>query len=135
MYVKRTSVFILRDEQGKVLLQHRDENAPTSPNHWGLFGGTIEDNETPDQTLKREAMEELGIELKDIKFFKRYEYLKKGKGMQEKFVYVGPIKHKLEQLRKQQKEGDDIGLFSYEEIKKLKITEHNKIVFKELFDK
>ena len=47
-------------QQGKFLLQLRD-NIPgiVYPGQWGLFGGHIEPNETPESALKRELMEEI----------------------------------------------------------------------------
>ncbi len=33
------------------------------PNHWGCFGGAIDDNETPEAALVRELAEELGLRL------------------------------------------------------------------------
>ena len=50
--------FIYRDSH--FLLQHRDRD-PTIfyPDHWGLFGGSIDAGETPEQGLLRELEEEL----------------------------------------------------------------------------
>ncbi len=47
-----------------VLLQLRD-NGPNIayPNTWTLFGGRIKDKESPENALKRELNEELGLEL------------------------------------------------------------------------
>lgn len=44
----------------RLLLQLRD-NIPEiiAPNHWGLFGGTVDEGETPAQAMKREIEEEL----------------------------------------------------------------------------
>ncbi len=50
---------ILHDRDGRILLQQRDEDAPTYPALWCLFGGGIDPGETPEQALTREAWEEL----------------------------------------------------------------------------
>ena len=60
---KKIAVILLRNAEGKVLLQHRTNEAPTFPNHWALFGGHIESGETPEQAVVRECMEELGYKL------------------------------------------------------------------------
>ena len=44
-----------------VLLCKRTQNAPIHPGHWGLFGGRIDNGESPDEAVKREVSEELKI--------------------------------------------------------------------------
>ncbi|MCC6454102.1 MAG: NUDIX domain-containing protein [Caldilineaceae bacterium] len=44
-----------------LLLQLRDDIAPTYALHWGLFGGHMESGETPDEALWRELEEELQL--------------------------------------------------------------------------
>lgn len=127
-------MFVLRDAEDKVLLQHRSESAKLLPGYWAFFGGGIEEGETPEQALVREAREELGIELKDFKFFKRYE-AQEEPGLFEKFVYTAPLEYSLDSLRKQQEEGKDLGLFSFGELKSLKISDNDRIVLEDLFKK
>ena len=52
-------LLFLINPNGKFLLQHRDDDAPTYPGYWGFFGGAIEAGETPVEALCREAYEEL----------------------------------------------------------------------------
>ena len=56
--------------QDKYLLQLRD-NKPDIyfPNHWGLFGGATENNESPTESIKREIFEEISLEINDITSF------------------------------------------------------------------
>ncbi|HEV2458454.1 MAG TPA: P1 family peptidase [Ktedonobacterales bacterium] len=53
-------VFLV-DGEGCVLLQHRDADAPTAPNQWGLLGGGIEADEEPEAAARREVQEESGL--------------------------------------------------------------------------
>lgn len=132
MYTRRTAIFTLMDDKGRVLLQHRSKDATRKPDFWGFFGGEIEMGETPEEAVKREAKEELGIELKNLKFFKRYDF--HDEGVSEIFVFVAPLTYSIELLKKQQKEGQDLGLFSSEDSTNLNLTPHSKIVFKDLLN-
>jgi 8-oxo-dGTP pyrophosphatase MutT (NUDIX family) len=42
-FARRSAACILRDEEGRILLQHRDKNIKRFPNCWGFFGGGIEE--------------------------------------------------------------------------------------------
>ena len=59
----RVAVVFLVDARGHVLLQHRDEHAPRAANLWGMVGGHVEDGEDFDSAVRREILEETGIEL------------------------------------------------------------------------
>ncbi len=57
------AVVFLVDARGHVLLQHRDEHAPRAANQWGMVGGHVEDGEDHDDAMRREILEETGIEI------------------------------------------------------------------------
>src|SRR5689334_11446104 len=51
-------------QDGRVLMQHRDDNpAIMLPGMWAFFGGRAEAGETPEQAARREMLEELDLEL------------------------------------------------------------------------
>jgi 8-oxo-dGTP pyrophosphatase MutT (NUDIX family) len=56
----------LVDSRGWLLLQERDEHAPSWPNKWCLVGGAVEAGEGPDTAVRRELMEETGIVCDDL---------------------------------------------------------------------
>ena len=60
---RRIAVMLLRDTQGRLLMQHRDGAAPAWPCKWGLPGGGIEPGETPEEAMRREVEEETGIHI------------------------------------------------------------------------
>jgi 8-oxo-dGTP diphosphatase len=68
--MEQVAVILLQNANGEILLQHRSADAPTYPDHWAFFGGHIEDGETPEQAVAREAMEELQYELERPALFK-----------------------------------------------------------------
>lgn len=63
---------LLLNSKNQILLILRDDKKEIPfPNMWDIPGGKVENEEGPEQTVKREMMEELGLEnLGDIKLFK-----------------------------------------------------------------
>ena len=106
-----------------MLLQHKAKDSKVLPNQWAFFGGGIDEGETPEQAVRREAKEELGIGLKNIDFLGRYEAPFEG-GLWEQFVFIGDLTHPLEKLKQQQTEGQGIGLFIRAELGGLKLNKH-----------
>jgi len=57
------------------LMQLRDQKAGIFyPGHWGVFGGAIDKGETPDETLRRELEEELGLAVKSMRYFTEFSF-------------------------------------------------------------
>ena len=54
---------LVLSQDGKIILQERDKDCQTFPGRLATFGGGIEKNELPVQTLVRELKEELGAEV------------------------------------------------------------------------
>ena len=50
-------------KDGRVLLVHRSPSAGVWPDVWDLFGGHVDGTESLEEALRREAREELGIEV------------------------------------------------------------------------
>jgi len=52
---------VLVTSDGKVVLQRKTADHPTKANQLALFGGHIENGETPEQALQRELKEETSL--------------------------------------------------------------------------
>ncbi len=61
------AVLVLYNKEGKVYWEHRGENRKRNKGLWGFFGGGIEEGETPESAVTREAKEELQYTLNDPK--------------------------------------------------------------------
>lgn len=68
MDVVPVAAAILLDADGKVLLARRCEGDPQGP-RWEFPGGKLRKGESPQECLKRELQEELGIEAEVGDFF------------------------------------------------------------------
>ena len=64
----------ISDEGVKVFLQKRSKNAERLPDWFGFWGGGTENNETPEETLKREIKEEMNIDIVGYSYFGKYEF-------------------------------------------------------------
>jgi 8-oxo-dGTP diphosphatase len=84
------SMFLHHPPTQRVLLQHRTDDAPSYPGHWGMFGGSgePEDDGDPVRTLRREIHEELGLELEPEKIAALWDYMT-GRGS-HRYVFLYP---------------------------------------------
>lgn len=75
--MQEVSTALLFDKNGKFLIYLRDDkDSIPFPNHWDLFGGHVEEGESPETALLREIEEELGITVSSYEKFKTYHCLK-----------------------------------------------------------
>jgi 8-oxo-dGTP pyrophosphatase MutT (NUDIX family) len=114
------AIIALYDDDKKVLMQHRSDDAPTSPGYWGFFGGGIEDGETPLEAIKRETYEELRVVLKKPRLlFKEYVPSKE----KTNYYFIEKIKDKS---KIELKEGQGMKWIYCAEIEKMKAKTYVK---------
>lgn len=123
---RNVAIIILYDEDKKILLQHRADDAERLPGYWAFFGGGIEAGETPEQAVKRETLEELNYILSNPRLIMKQDFLSKDEAS-KKHVFV-------EEYNPDKKitlgEGQGLGWFHLSEINELKIVDHDIEVLK-----
>ena len=66
---------LLQHEDGRYIMQLRDAKEEIFfPGHWGCFGGAVEQGEEPEQALRRELQEELGVEVASLSRFTQIQF-------------------------------------------------------------
>ncbi|MFZ1626933.1 MAG: NUDIX domain-containing protein [Candidatus Moraniibacteriota bacterium] len=116
---------IIRDSQGKYLLQMRDgSEGICNPLLWNLFGGGLNgSDEEPLKAAVRELKEELGKDASENDF-----QLKGTVGEGEKMVYVFEYLSTVEWKDLVVQEGAGAGYFTKDEMLKIPITEKTKLI-------
>jgi 8-oxo-dGTP diphosphatase len=103
-------VVIVKD--GKTLLAKR--KGAHGSGTWGSMGGHVEYGESPIEAVKREAMEELGIEIGNLKFLTCMNMIKEGKHYVD-ISFVGEIISGEPKICEPHKI-DEIGWFSIDDL-------------------
>jgi len=117
----KIAAIIFENDKGELLFYMRD-NKPgiPFPQHWDLIGGHVEKGESPEQALIREVKEELNYDLRDFKFFRKYNCLNGDAYPNIKYIYSGRINLAISEITLL--EGDYARYFSKDEISELKFA-------------
>lgn len=91
--IRNTVYVVLRDGQGRYLLQERSANVPNYPLYWDMSaGGHIDEDETPQTAAYRELEEELGVIDSKLDYWRSLYFESEGDGRTYKYfahVYTG----------------------------------------------
>ena len=115
-------IFIKNDTLNKFLFVLRDDKPDIpNPNMWGLFGGGIEPNESPLETIKRELAEEINIDVFNIKeiYSKKVVHNIQGKQYEITGYYFVGKTNKKDLSGIILNEGQKVSFFSLEEISQM----------------
>lgn len=121
-HMKQAAVALFIRNDGKILLQHRDNNTTWFPDHWSFFGGGIEEGEKPIDTIKRELVEELEYAVVNPKLVHIHHFFVDG---EECVNNIFLIKYD-ETSKLKLHEGKEYGWFSYDDLKALKMLPDDK---------
>ena len=131
MTPRNTTSLIFFDDNKKILLQHRSNDAQVFPSYWWLFGGKIKEGETPKDTVIREIQEEIWYKLSDPQHVLTIQYEDEAQhNSGNKYYFVEKC---LDKSHLVLHEGDAMQWFAYDEILKLKIIDHNLEAIKKIY--
>jgi 8-oxo-dGTP diphosphatase len=132
MIEKNVVAAILHNAEGEVLLQLRDDKPDLLyANHWTLFGGGVEEGETPETAIHRELMEELEISL-PLTFWKKYRCpIRSVEGIvtTHNHIFVGKMTRDIATMRLN--EGQAMCYFKPTEAKSLKLAFEQQLILNE----
>ncbi len=127
---KRNVSIVLFIKDNKILLQDR-RGISKYGEEYAFFGGGIENGETRDEALKREIKEELSIEIKNFKFFKRYSHIIKKLNKEiVRNVYVSS----MPDLKKLNVKEGKIALMDFKDSFNLNVAEGDNEILREIYD-
>ena len=63
---------IINDDDNKILIAQRSKSKKKFSLLWETVGGALEDNETPEECIRREVREEINCCIQNLKLFKVY---------------------------------------------------------------
>ena len=134
-YPDAAGAILVHRQTGKVLLQHRTEDAPEKPGMWSFFGGAVEVGESPSDTAARELREELCLFLTPHLVLFGTEVIRDADAViRTRYFFIGHTDYDELWLRKYQQEGQGLGFFDEEESNALHMDEQDRLVLLMYFD-
>lgn len=115
IYHQGADVWII-NSKNEILIQKRAPQKKLEPNVWAMTGGSVIKGETPLETLKRETMEELGVELDILNAVKIHHY-KTGNVWLDEFLVKQDIN--LEDIVMYEEEVSDVKFVTFDEVEKI----------------
>lgn len=116
METKKFALITFYDKDKNITLQDR-KSISKYGELYGLFGGTIEQGETPSQAIVREIREELNFDLIDFEYVGCRKYCFEDKYNVSSDLYIAKLENNLEKFKVL--EGDGLKLCSLEKAKEL----------------
>ena len=129
LWHRHVSCWIM-NEKGQILLQQRSLTKTKNPGMWSKTGGHVDKGETPNEAIKREVFEEIGLSVKDEDIF-NFEIFK-SKNPNEHYYSYGYIfftNLKEEDYTLQKEEVEQVKYYLIEEIEKLKDDNNSNYTF------
>jgi len=117
---------IIQNELNEFLFQKKDSKYPHFPGKWVLFGGAIEENESSEEAIRRELLDEIGISFKPSFLFE-VEYTITGKKIKG-ITFFSKFSENLSHIKLS--EGNGFAFFSESETDRNDVRLDDKKVIK-----
>ena len=89
--MKVSQKIFLKNKEGKILALRRSATDPRRPLTWDLPGGNIEEGEVLTDSIKREVLEETGLEAHDITILDAMSDTYKNGSYSIQIAYTGKV--------------------------------------------
>lgn len=131
LFHNEVALWIINKDKKQVLLQKRSPFKKINPNKFGLCAGHVVEDETIDEALKKEAFEEIGLDISkfDVKELAVIKRIKPNNHHFSHHYYI-LADIPLSNLTIQQEELSELKYLDYEELKSLVKQNSDKVVFK-----
>jgi 8-oxo-dGTP pyrophosphatase MutT (NUDIX family) len=130
----RTVSAFLRNSEGKVIAQLRDDKPGLLfPSCWSTLGGRVEDDETPEEAVRRELLEEIE-QCPPLTFWRMFEHRFSAEDIAYDvaiYAYVGEIESAISEIRLH--EGQRLAYLSAEEVDRLPFAFGLDRLYREFF--
>ena len=111
----------------EVLLCHRSSSRSWYPDVWDFPGGHVEDGETSQEALRRELMEELGLDIGFVSDPPAFCRVDKSNDLSLRVWVVSSWLGEVQNLEPE--EHDDIGWFTREQLTGLSLADNSYLSF------
>ena len=131
LFHNEVALWIIDKENKKVLLQRRSPNKKQNPNKLALCAGHVVGEESIDEALRKEAQEEIGINI-DYYDVKNLTTIKRTEPQNHCFSHHFYILEKipLENFTIQKEELSEVLYMDYNQLKQLVMSNSDEVVFK-----
>jgi isopentenyl-diphosphate delta-isomerase len=115
--IYRVSALWITNTNGEILLARRHRSKSHHPRKWGpAVAGTVEEGETYEKNIVKEAEEELGLNLNDFTFGPKLKTENEYKHFTQ--WYFSTLDKNIDEFKIQEDEVEEIKWFSKEELKR-----------------
>lgn len=126
-YLGVDAIFV--NEKGEILLIHR--TGKNFNGYWGLVSGMVEWNEEVKDALKREVLEEIGVEIESITYIGKY-YDRIGRNPSKTVICLPHLCKIKSGIPRPVSECDEVRWFKKEEIRTMQLAYDHKEMLEDL---